>query len=100
MGSSSKRTDHITKSFKTYWLAEALRLREAHWGPLEDAAAVRRAKIEGKTFAQQILWRAHFLGQREKLDQKLDAWTSAARWAFLALMLLAALSGAGAALSA
>lgn len=100
MDSLSKRTDHINKSFKSYWLAETLRLREAHRGPFEDAAEVRRARIEGKTFAQQILWRAHLLGTREKFDQKLDSWIGAARWAFIVLILLAAIGGAGAALSA
>ena len=29
---------------RAHWQAELIRLREAHWGPLEDADAVRRAR--------------------------------------------------------
>src|SRR3546814_1019999 len=60
--------------FNACWLAEWLRLREAHWGPMEDAAEVRRARIEGQTFTQRILLRARFLCRRENLDAIQEHW--------------------------
>lgn len=86
--------------FTDYWLAEWLRLREAHWGPLEDAREVRRARGEGRTFAQRIVLRARFLCQREKFDSVLTRWWQGARLALPALVLLAILAGSGAALGA
>jgi hypothetical protein len=86
--------------FTDYWLAEWLRLREAHWGPLEDAREVRRARAEGQTFAQRIVLRARFLCQREKLDVASARWWHGARLALPALAVLAILAGWGAALGA
>lgn len=87
-------------SFNTYWLAETLRLREAHWGPLEDASEVRRARAQGHTFKEQILLRALFLGQREKLDAILQKWTQGAKLALAGMIVLALLAGIGAAAGA
>ncbi|MEO6960223.1 MAG: DUF2868 domain-containing protein [Burkholderiaceae bacterium] len=84
-------------SFNTYWLAETLRLREAHWGPLEDASEVRRARAQGHTFTEQILLRALFLGQREKLDAVLQKWTQGAKLALAGMIVIALLAGIGAA---
>ncbi len=86
--------------FKACWLAETLRLREAHWGPLEDAAEVRRARAGGGRFTDKILLRARLLAQREKLDTVLEKWTHIARLALTGLLLAAILTGAGAALGA
>jgi hypothetical protein len=86
--------------FKACWLAETLRLREAHWGPLEDAAEVRRARSQGGSFTEKILLRARLLAQRENLDTVLEKWTQIARLALTCLLLAAVLTGAGAALGA
>lgn len=86
--------------FTDCWLAEWLRLREAHWGPLEDAREVRRARSEGRSFAQRIVLRARFLCQREKFDSVLNRWWQGARLALPALFLLAIVAGSGAALGA
>src|SRR3546814_12432086 len=67
--------------FKACWLAETLRLREAMWGPLEDASEVRRVRQEGHGFSDKILLRAHYLGKREKLDQLIDTWMQGSRLA-------------------
>lgn len=87
-------------SFSTYWLAEFIRLREAHWGPIEDASEVRRARAEGHTFTQRILLRATLLGKRESLDLLVGRWARGARIALLGLLIAAVLAGAGAALGA
>ena len=85
---------------KASWLAETLRLRESLWGPLEDASEVRRARQEGQELTDKILLRAHYLGQREKLDQVLDQWIRGSKLAMAVLCLLALAGGAGVALSA
>lgn len=90
----------VSDSFSAYWLAETLRLREEHWGPLEDAAEVRRARAEGHGFTEKILLRAKLLAQRERLDQILQKWAQIARLALTGLLLAAILTGAGAALGA
>src|SRR3546814_8223766 len=86
--------------FNACWLAEWLRLRETHWGPMEDAAEVRRARIEGQTFTQQILMRASFLCRRENLDAIQEHWMHGARLVLMALGVLAIVAGAGSALGA
>ncbi|MGB3290796.1 MAG: DUF2868 domain-containing protein, partial [Burkholderiaceae bacterium] len=87
-------------SLHGYWMAETLRLREALWGPLEDSMEVRRARTEGGSYTQRVLVRAHYLGQREKLDQPIGQWTQGSRLALAGLGLIALLAGAGAALGA
>lgn len=96
------RALHIarTPSLRAYWIAETLRLREALWGPLEDAMEVRRARNEGTDFEQRVLVRAGYLAQREKLDQLVQQWMHGARLALTGLCLAALLAGAGAALGA
>lgn len=79
------------------WLAETVRLREEHWGPLEDAQAVRLARQADVPLPARTLVRARALAQREGLDQKLHQWRRASA-AILALLLgLALLAGIGAA---
>src|SRR5690606_6723461 len=87
-------------SFRQAWLAETLRLREAHWGPLEDSAEVRRARAQGGGFSQRIILRAQLLGRRESLDDTLRHWTSIARWSLIAMVVLALVTGFGMALGA
>lgn len=87
-------------SFRQAWLAETVRLREAHWGPLQDSTEVRRARAEGGTFSERILRRAAFLGRREKLDTTLQHWAQIARWSLIAMLALAVLTGAGTGLGA
>lgn len=86
--------------FKACWLAETLRLREAMWGPLEDASEVRRVRQEGHGFSDKILLRAHYLGKREKLDQLIDKWMQGSRLALAVLCVLALVGGIGVALGA
>ena len=86
--------------FTPYWIAETLRLRETHWGPLEDEAEARRARAEGRTFPQRVLIRARLLAVRETIDATIQKWVQGSKLALLALALAAVLSGAGAALGA
>ncbi|NYT70735.1 DUF2868 domain-containing protein [Pusillimonas noertemannii] len=87
-------------SFRQAWLTETLRLREAHWGPLEDSAEVRRARSQGGSFPQRVVHRARLLGRREKLDQTLHNWAQIARWSLAAMVALALVTGFGMALAA
>lgn len=96
------REDHIaaTPGFAGYWLAETLRLREALWGPLEDASEVRQARAQGRGFRHKLLLRAQLLGRREKLNLLIEKWTRGSKLALLGMWVVAILAGAAAALGA
>lgn len=87
-----------THTLQAYWLAETLRLREALWGPVEDAAEVRRVRAQGGDFSSKVLWRAQYVGQREGLQALIARWRSGARLALLALAVAAIFAGVAAAL--
>ncbi|WP_342245076.1 DUF2868 domain-containing protein [Pseudomonas sp. OTU5201] len=82
------------------WLTEAIRLREEHAGPLEDAEANRRANAAGGDLGQRIQARALWLAQRDGQAQALQLWRQGARLAILLLVVLALASGAGLAIAA
>ena len=90
--------DASRRPLREYWLAEIIRLRETHWGPLEDAEAVR-ARAEGG-LPDRILVRAHRLAEREQLPAQLQGWTRSALAVLAALFALALFSGIGLALGA
>lgn len=50
--------------FINYWQVEALRLKESQWGPVEDAAELRRAIAAGGNLAQRLVHRAQGVAQR------------------------------------
>ena len=75
------------------WLTEAVRLREAHWGPLEDERAVREARLAAPDLVERIHVRAHVLGETEKLPQRLEKWRTGGWLAFAALAVFALLAG-------
>ena len=75
---------------RAHWLAELIRLREAHWGPLEDAAVVRQVRQMDVALPDRILARAQQLAQRERLAPLVDGWRRST-WAVLAVLLLLAL---------
>jgi len=83
-----------------HWLAETLRLREAHWGPLDDAHAVRQARLAGPAFQDRVLARARSLGERNGLPATLQGWRRAAAATLAAAAAFAVLAGAGAATAA
>lgn len=82
------------------WLTEAIRLREEHTGPLDDQEANRRARQQGGDLPQRIETRALWLAERDGLRLALEHYKRGARLALLALLVLAAVSGAGLALAA
>ncbi|PWB31729.1 DUF2868 domain-containing protein [Pseudomonas sp. SDI] len=82
------------------WLTEAVRLREAHAGPLEDQEANRRARQHGGDLAARIEQRALWLAERDGLRSALGHWKNGARLALLGLLMVAVLSGAGLAFAA
>ncbi len=92
--------DAVPTGFRGCWLAETLRLRENLWGPLVDTAEVRHARAAGGSFADRLLRRAHYLGQRENLDQILAKWSGMARLSLFILAVAALLAGAATALGA
>nr|WP_272891716.1 DUF2868 domain-containing protein [Stutzerimonas stutzeri] len=81
-------------------MTEAVRLREEHAGPLDDAEANRQARAQGGALAQLIEHRALWLARRDGLIEALRHWRQGARLAGFALILLALLTGAGLALAA
>ncbi len=88
----------LRHAISLHWLAETLRLREVHQGPLSDSAEVRRARASVGNLADMILHRAAWLGKREQLDTTLKQWTIGARWALVLMMAGAVFLGAGAAM--
>ena len=92
--------DASRRPLREYWLAEIIRLRETHWGPLEDAEAVRAARRAEGGLPDRILVRAHRLAEREQLPAQLQGWTRSALAVLAALFALALFSGIGLALGA
>lgn len=82
------------------WLCEAVRLTEAHGGPLDDAEANRRAIAAGGDLGQRIETRALWLAERDGLVEALRRWRQALTLAALALLVLAVLAGASLAFGA
>ena len=82
------------------WLTEAVRLREEHAGPLDDAEANRQARAQGGALPELIEFRALWLARRDGLIEALRHWRQGARLAGVALVLLALFTGAGLALAA
>lgn len=82
------------------WLAEAVRLREAHWGLLDDQHAVRMARQGPPDFTERLLLRADELGRVDELARHLMQWRQAGWLALAALALFAVLAGATSALGA
>lgn len=80
-----------------HWQAEAVRLREARQGPLEDRIACQQAMRAPAHLPTRILTRADVLATRSGLQTQLLHWRTAARWAFVALVSAAFLTGIGAA---
>lgn len=88
------------RPLRAHWLAELIRLRETHWGPLDDADAVRRVRQLDTDLPSRILARADLLAQRENLTPLVDAWRRSARGILAVLFVLALISGIGVALGA
>lgn len=97
-------TDTISTSapaqFRHYWLAETVRVRESHTGPLEDSAELRQVLGQGGRPDQRLMLRAQLLGRREGLDALIRQWTGAARLALAGLVMLALAAGIGTAMAA
>ncbi len=91
---------HPRSHLQHLWLCEAIRLREEHVGPLEDAEANRLARQAGSDLASRIQARALFLAERDGQRQAQQHWLQGARLALVALPLLALVGGAGLALAA
>ena len=84
-------------SFKDLWLTEAIRLREDHWGPLDDAAFIRQLRSGSDSPEAKIVRRARQIAERENTSTLVDQWAQGAKLALFILAVLAALAGAGAA---
>lgn len=87
-------------SFRQAWLTEILRVREAHWGQLQDGTEIRRVRAEGGSFEQRLVRRADYLGRREKLTDIIAQWVTLSRWSLALMCLVAVLAGVGTALGA
>jgi hypothetical protein len=87
-------------TLQSCWLAETIRLREEHWGPLADADEVRQVRRMNGNATTRVLLRARLLGQREHLDTLVARWQTGAVTALSVLVIVAAIAGAGTALGA
>ena len=89
-----------TGAWQAHWLAETIRLREEHWGPLEDADAVRQARGGPDNLKNRILLRARLLGRREGLDDLVARWRQGGMLSLAILLLIALAAGIGSAAGA
>jgi len=87
-------------AWQAHWLAETIRLREEHWGPLEDADAVRQARGGPDSLEPRILLRARLLGRRDGLDDLVARWRQGAVFSLVILVLVALAAGIGSAAGA
>lgn len=94
------RPEHPRTHLQRLWLCEAIRLREEHAGPLEDAEANRLARQAHSDLPGRIEARALWLAERDGQRQAQQHWLQGARLALVALLVVALLSGAGLALAA
>jgi len=83
-----------TANFDDHWLAEAVRLREARDGRLEDRALLPILQQQAADFETRALVRARALGERLGWCQALEEWQGGARLTALLLAALACSSGA------
>lgn len=84
-----------TPPWQAHWLAETIRLREEHWGPIEDTNAIRHARNGPDALADRILLRAQYLGQREGLAGLVNRWRQGATLSLLLWLVIAVLAGVG-----
>ncbi len=84
-------------SFKDFWLTEAVRLREDHWGPIDDAAFIRDLRGSTNSPEEKIIDRARRIAEREDTLTLIEKWSQGAKLAMFILAVLAVLAGAGAA---
>ncbi|GAB7528141.1 DUF2868 domain-containing protein [Pseudomonas sp. 3A(2025)] len=87
-------------SLDTLWLTEAVRLREAQAGPLDDLEACRLARAANGDLSTRVQQRALWLAERDGMTHALRRWKQGARLALLALIVLSVISGAGLAFAA
>lgn len=80
------------------WIAEAVRLHEREHGRLDDRQEVERLRSTGHHGESAILRRARNLAAVTGLDEAVDQWRAVLRWGWLAMAVLALVSGAAAAL--
>lgn len=79
--------------FQAHCLAEAVRLKESGWGPLEDTAEVRRAIANGGSIEDRLLFRAQLLAQREGWGTTYQRLRQVVRWLVPLLLVLAVVAG-------
>lgn len=79
------------KKLRSYWLIEAVRLKESQWGPLEDTAETRKALASGTELHERMAIRAQLLAQRQGwlgVVQRLQHLLSLSGLALIVLFLL------------
>jgi len=81
------------------WLCEALRLKETHWGQLDDRAACQRAACE-QTEARQVAVRANILGETSGISLALERVESCLKVALVVLVVASVLVGSSTAWAA
>lgn len=85
----------MTSPLRAHWLLEAVRLRESGWGPLDDAAVMRRLQAPPMSVPDALLARADALARQDGLSDAVQGWRRAALASVVILGLVALLAGAG-----
>lgn len=86
--------------WQSYWLLEAVRLKESQWGPIEDSVEVRRVIAVGGDFEDRLLLRSMLLAQRSGWAELQQRIIRSLRYSLIALSVLFILMGAGVAIGA
>lgn len=80
-------------SLKDYWLTETLRLREEHWGPIDDSTLLHQIRHTNEPVKNKIIRRAALIAQRDGLSSIIGKWIHQARLALWAMAILAVFTG-------
>lgn len=78
-------------------LVETIRQTEAHWGPVNDEAEVRRSLSQGGSFTARLSQRARFLAEREGHFKALQQLRYATGWLVALWLGLGVIAGGSAA---
>lgn len=92
--SNTARWSSDRVNFKEYCLLESLRVKEATWGPVEDAAETRRSMADGGSFVRRLVLRAGLIAQRDGLIVYYDRLRQAFLVGLPVLVVLACITGA------
>lgn len=81
--------------FTALWLTEAIRLKELHHGPLDDAAYIHALRQQDTSPREKIINRAQRLATASGLSKDVQNYRSLAKFALFLLLIVAIFTGVG-----